>query len=543
MATIHLGRLVGPVGFSRMVAIKRLHEHLAHDPEFVQMFLDEARIAARIQHPNVVSTIDIVELDNELFLVMDYIQGESLSYFIKRARNHDQRVPPNIAVHVMVGVLHGLHAAHEARDEKGQPLGIIHRDVTPHNVLIGVDGVPRIADFGIATAAGRLHQTREGQIKGKVQYMAPEQLTSKPTDRRCDIYAASVVLWESITGQRLFSAHTDAQIMYKVLETSAERPSSIVKGLPIGLDAVILKGLQKDPGKRYSTAEEMAIALEKILPPVTTSVVGAWVREQAAEPLANAAIHIQEAERTSPNERALAIAHLARVQAPPAATSSEVNPPEQPSAEAKAPPAPLAPPVQSVPPVPGEVSAEFFLEPLDELPPPGVAAPLNGPPLEAPGPPPRRDTSTTASPHDLPEETRSVLDASMAVSDDTLAEESFPPAPRKAPHQKLVLGVISGAGLLLLGGLFLKNSSTEEPSAEVNRPPMSSASVALRPTVAPPTERVQPDPAELAPALVSAQVAPSSSSAPATSSASASPSVSAPTNKPKKPKNKLYSRD
>jgi hypothetical protein len=269
------------------------------------------------------------------------------------------------------------------------------------------------------------------------------------------------------------------------------------------------------------------------------------VREQAAEPLANAAIHIQEAERTSPNERALAVAQLARVQAPPAATSSEVSAPRLLPAEVSAPPvpAPLAPPVQGLPPVPGGGSTEVFLEPLDELPPPGVAAPLDGPPLEAPSPPFRRDATLPSSAHDLPGETRSVLDASMAVSDHTLAEESFPAAPRKAPHQKLVLGVISGAGLLLLGGLLLKNSSTEEPSLEVRRPPMPSTSASPQPAVAPPTERVRPDPAEHAPALVSAQVAPSSISAPAMSSAPASPSASAPVNKPKKPKNKLYSRD
>src|SRR5688572_13695305 len=164
MATVHFGRLVGPVGFSRTVAIKRLHERLARDPDFVAMFLDEARLAARIRHPNVVPTFDVVAMEQELFLVMEYVQGDSLSRLMKVVRARNESVDPAFAVTIMTGVLHGLHAAHEATNERGEPLGIVHRDVSPQNVLVGVDGVPRVLDFGVAKAAGRAQTTKDGQL-------------------------------------------------------------------------------------------------------------------------------------------------------------------------------------------------------------------------------------------------------------------------------------------------------------------------------------------------------------------------------------------
>ncbi|HEX7603641.1 MAG TPA: serine/threonine-protein kinase, partial [Polyangiaceae bacterium] len=156
MATVYLGRLHGAVGFGRTVAIKRLHPHLAKDPEFVSMFLDEAHLAARVQHPNVVPTLDVVTSDRELFLVLEYVRGESFSALIRAARAAGQTLPIPVVVAVVVGLLNGLHAAHEATDEQGKPLGIVHRDVSPQNVLVGADGVARVLDFGVAKAATRL---------------------------------------------------------------------------------------------------------------------------------------------------------------------------------------------------------------------------------------------------------------------------------------------------------------------------------------------------------------------------------------------------
>src|SRR5262245_49268372 len=163
MATVHLGRLLGPVGFSRTVAIKRLHAQFSQDPEFVSMFLDEARLAARIRHPNVVPTLDVVATGGELFLVMDYVAGESIAKLLRAVATKKEMVPIRVIAATMAGALHGLHAAHEAKDERGEPLGIVHRDVSPQNILLGADGVPRVLDFGVAKAIGRVQTTQEGQ--------------------------------------------------------------------------------------------------------------------------------------------------------------------------------------------------------------------------------------------------------------------------------------------------------------------------------------------------------------------------------------------
>src|ERR1700722_19538002 len=225
MATVHLGRLLGHVGFARTVAIKRLHPKFAQDPDFVSMFLDEARLAARIRHPNVVPTIDVVATSGELFLVMEYVQGESLARLVRISRDKDTLISPNVVTTIMAAVLQGLHAAHEARDERGDPLGIVHRDVSPQNILVGTDGMARVLDFGVAKAAGRIQTTRDGQLKGKLGYMAPEQIQGREVDRRTDVYAAGVVLWEVLTRQRLFFADNEAMVMRAVLERVVERPS------------------------------------------------------------------------------------------------------------------------------------------------------------------------------------------------------------------------------------------------------------------------------------------------------------------------------
>jgi len=192
MATVHIGRLVGPAGFARIVAIKRMHAQFAADPDFVAMFLDEAWLAARIQHPNVVQTLDVVTTEGELFLVMEYVQGETLARLERSAREAGELPPARVVVGIASSMLHGLHAAHEAKDESGKALSIVHRDVSPQNVMVGVDGIARLLDFGVAKATVRLQTTREGQLKGKLAYMAPEQLAGQAT-RASDIYSAGVV--------------------------------------------------------------------------------------------------------------------------------------------------------------------------------------------------------------------------------------------------------------------------------------------------------------------------------------------------------------
>jgi serine/threonine protein kinase len=299
MATVHFGRLLGPVGFARTVAIKRLHPQFAKDPEFVSMFLDEARLAARIQHPNVVSTLDVVALEGELFLVMEYVQGESLAKLVRLVRDREEQIPPVIASSIMTGVLYGLHAAHEAKSERGEPLGIIHRDVSPQNVLVGIDGVSRVLDFGVAKAKGRVQTTREGQIKGKISYMPPEQLGGVKMDRRTDVYAASVVLWEALTARRLFDGEHEAMVFGMVINGEIEPPSKYVKDLPSGVDDIVLKGLSRRPEDRFETTHEMAVALEDTLGHSSPRKVGEWVDTLAGASLKRRAQKVKEIESIS----------------------------------------------------------------------------------------------------------------------------------------------------------------------------------------------------------------------------------------------------
>jgi serine/threonine-protein kinase len=312
MATIHLGRLLGPVGFSRTVAIKRLHAQFAADPEFVSMFLDEARLAARIRHPNVVPTLDVVATSGELFLVMEYVPGDSLSRLSRVIRERNQGLPLRVLSAIITGVLHGLHAAHEAKDERGHPLGIVHRDVSPQNVLVGADGVARVLDFGVAKAAGRVQTTKEGHIKGKLSYMPPEQLKGAAVNRQSDIYAAGVMLWELVTGQRLFAGDNEGAIVAKILEGRVQAPSMVLarsgRTMPLqggmailqALDETILRALAMEPERRFATSREMALEIERRCPPATASEVGDWVESIAKDVLSSRAAMIADIESGAP---------------------------------------------------------------------------------------------------------------------------------------------------------------------------------------------------------------------------------------------------
>jgi len=298
MASVHIGRLLGPVGFARTVAVKRMHPQFAEDPEFVAMFLDEARLAARIRHPNVVPTIDVVATAGELFLVMDYVAGETLARLMKASRTRGQRIPPEMVATMMAGVLHGLHAAHEATDERGEPLHIVHRDVSPQNVLVGTDGVARVLDFGVAKAMGRSHITREGQLKGKLAYMAPEQVHGEAS-RTTDVYSAAIVLWEALTGAPLFHGENDAQVLARVLTGCRSRPSEHVRDLPAALDAVTMRGLSLHASERFQTARDMARALEEAVSQATASKIGEWVEEAARATLADRSARVARIESDS----------------------------------------------------------------------------------------------------------------------------------------------------------------------------------------------------------------------------------------------------
>jgi serine/threonine-protein kinase len=310
MATVYLGRLRGPVGFSRTVAIKRLHPQFAKQPDFVAMFVDEARLASRIAHPNVVPMLDVVAEGGELFLVMEYVHGESLSELVSLTRACGERIPLPIASAMVGGLLEGLHAAHEIKDQRGEPLDAVHRDVSPQNVLVGVDGVARVLDFGIAKATDRLQTTRDGGLKGKVNYMAPEQLRMEPVDRRADIYAAGVVLWELTTGERLRRASNAVSALHEI-EQAVLAPSSSASGIPAELDRVTLRALARRPDDRFQTAREFAQALEAAVAPAAPREVGRWVERLADAALAPRATLVGDVQGTHATRSVVAPARTA----------------------------------------------------------------------------------------------------------------------------------------------------------------------------------------------------------------------------------------
>lgn len=284
MARVYLARMSGSAGFSRLVAIKRLHPELAAEREFVAMLVDEARLAAQLRHTNIVSTLDLVASDGAFSLVLDYVEGLSLSGLWRLAIDRKEPIPRPIAIAILYGVLRGLDAAHEARNEEGHPLGIVHRDVSPQNVLVGIDGISRVIDFGVAKAMGRFESTKPGEVRGKFAYMAPEQLMGRPVTRQVDVYAAGVVLWELLTGARLFSGDDQRAVCAAVMRGEIPAPSTKDPAIPRELDEIVARATARDVSDRYLTAREMSSALEAC-ETASDDEVGAWVRRLAAKTL------------------------------------------------------------------------------------------------------------------------------------------------------------------------------------------------------------------------------------------------------------------
>ena len=287
MAQVCLGRALGAGGFERLVAIKAMHAHLAAEPDFVDMFLDEARLAARIRHPNVVATLDVQQDEEGLFLVMEYVEGPSLQSLLRPLRRVRRTLPLDLTLRIFLDALAGLHAAHQLTGAEGEPLNLVHRDISPHNILVGVDGVTRLTDFGVAHAESRLATTRGAEVKGKLAYMAQEQIQRAPIDRRTDVYAAGVVLWEMLAGQRLVRGDNDAQLLAQILAAERRSVRALKPDIPEEIEAVCQRALQRAPADRYATAAAFAEALEAAAKAAGVPIgpprdVSAFVRELEA---------------------------------------------------------------------------------------------------------------------------------------------------------------------------------------------------------------------------------------------------------------------
>ena len=417
MASVHYGRLVGTGGFTKTVAIKRLHRALAQTPSFRNMILEEGRLAARVRHPNVVPPLDVLAEGGELLLVMEYVHGESLSRLLRAAWGAGERVPLPVGAAILSNVLHGLHAAHDAKDEAGKPLDIVHRDVSPQNIIVGIDGIARVIDFGIAKAVTSEEMTTAGTIKGKVPYLSPEQLEGNPATRRTDIYATSVVFWEVLAGRRLFQGDDDGDVLRQIMTKKIDPPSAFNPLVAGTVDDVVLRGLARDPKDRYATARDMALALEEAVHLATASMVGAWTERLAATTLAERAERIREVEASAPVSGPLS-APVSGPPRPPAAAPASAPAP----AAASAPAAPPAVPDETLGATPGTVRMAASAAGV----PGAVGAPPRSKPSVAPPVPGQPSSRSQRPPPPLP------AGASRASRAPSMPPPPAPPTPASA---------------------------------------------------------------------------------------------------------------
>jgi serine/threonine-protein kinase len=288
MADVYLAVAVGPAGFNKLLVIKQLRQSLENEPELRAMFLDEARLAARLNHRNVVQTNEVGVVDEQYFIAMEYLDGQPLNRVFSRAQKDKRPVPLGIALHILCDVLAGLQYAHDLADYDGSPLHVVHRDVSPQNVFVTYDGQTKIVDFGIAKAARRMVETRAGVIKGKVSYMAPEQAfsPSAEVDGRADVFSVGVMLWEAIAGRRLWHGLGDPEIIGRMLK-EVPRVRDVVPDVLPELAAISERALARDRDARYPSAAALRADLERCIdklgPRTTTEEVGAYVRDVFAE--------------------------------------------------------------------------------------------------------------------------------------------------------------------------------------------------------------------------------------------------------------------
>jgi serine/threonine-protein kinase len=415
MARVWAARQHGHRGFTKLVAIKTILSHLAQDPEFEKMFLDEARIASGVHHPNVCEIYELGEEGRTLYLAMEWVAGDSLARVLK-ASGKLVAIDARVAARIVADACAGLNAAHNLTDDDGRPLNVVHRDVSPHNILVSADGVVKVADFGVAKALGQLHHaTTAGQLKGKIAYMAPEQVTGGHMDRRSDLFSLGCVLYEATTGVQAFKGDGDHQVMHKLLSGDVKKPSELVKGYPPELEQIVMRALATQPLQRFADAERMKLALEEWLaksgPIVGQGQVAQVVRARLGAML-------------DKRKERIRVAMAAPAERPP-------------PSEGAAPPSPSEPPVQGL--TPSHQGASGIKPAGQVFPaPPGATRFGSAPPLP---PPPRGMMSTVrmdeAPPLPTPRLARTPL---PAASQEPGSYPSFYPGAQQASHPGAPLG-------------------------------------------------------------------------------------------------------
>ena len=281
MGEVFLARQAGTGGFEKLLVVKRILPHLSEEEEFIQMFFDEARIAAALNHPNIAQLFDLGEVDGAHYIAMEYVAGESVRAVTARANERGEPLPVGLACRVFADAACGLDFAHSARNASGAPLQLIHRDVSSQNILVAFNGAVKLIDFGVAKAAGKLTHTATGAVKGKYAYMSPEQAKGDPLDGRSDLFGLATVFWEALTGERLWKRDTEMNTMKAVVKEPAPAPSSVNPDIPPGLDVLLLKALEKRRSDRFASCGEFQAALEDFVIaerlPATTRHLSLWL--------------------------------------------------------------------------------------------------------------------------------------------------------------------------------------------------------------------------------------------------------------------------
>ena len=283
MAEIFLARGVSATGVERYVVLKRVLRHKSTDTDLVNMFLDEARLAAQLQHPNIAQVYDIGKLGDSYFFTMEYVHGETIRNLLQRAHALRQHIPISTVLSVIAGAAAGLQHAHDRKGMDGKPLGIVHRDVSPSNLIVSYEGTVKVVDFGVAKAAHRHTETRSGTVKGKITYMSPEQCRGLDIDRRSDLFSLGIVMWEMLTVDRLYRRNSDFENMQAIVSEAVAPPSTLRAGVPPDLDRIVMRLLAKDPAQRFQTAEELHEAVEAAAvatgSALSASSLGRYMRE------------------------------------------------------------------------------------------------------------------------------------------------------------------------------------------------------------------------------------------------------------------------
>jgi len=307
MAEVFKARTLGPAGFERDVVVKRILPAYGRDEDFVRMFADEARILGLIHHPNVVQAFEFGEVDGTLYLALEYVEGPSLSRVLRTLRAANRRMPPAIAAYIGREICRALDCVHRLEDDRGQRLDVVHRDVTPSNIIVTPLGGVKLLDFGVAKFASAARLTRDGTVKGKPAYLAPEQLQGKKIDGRVDLFALGIVMHEMLSLQHLFAGDSDLHTARKIMEMKIPHLSAHRADVPDELEKIVMRALERERRHRFTTAAEMARALDDFVvgSKLHLDEVAAFVREiEAISPLARPLPHEGVAPRVERNERA-----------------------------------------------------------------------------------------------------------------------------------------------------------------------------------------------------------------------------------------------